>query len=246
MLLLASTLAGAETRVQVLETDPGSPVTLGHWEKFYLRIAYTADRPIRVRADAYSGGKRVTRMTGGSPRYEPGQGEAMFWFAFAEAQRVDHVVVWAAEDGSEKPIVQADYAVNLTWTGQKSAAQRPRAEWVARMLAEEDRRIKAEAEARANEPVSWWSVILVQAIMGCVPIYLVLQGVLLWLWRGRWRMLAGLAAVPMALVLLYTLFALLAGSNLFPIVLIFTSPVALAYLVVLIVIKSRTRDPARA
>lgn len=238
-LLLAAAIGHAQTRIQVLEADPGSPATLGHWEHFYLRIAYETDRPIRVRADAYAGGKRVTEMTGGSPRYDAGKGEAMFWFAFTRPQRVDHIVVWAAEEGTEKPLVQADYKVDLTATGQKAAAQRARPEWVTRMRAEADRRVKAEFEARMNEPTPWWWVIIFQAIAASVPIYLVLQGVLLWLWRGRWRLLAGLAAIPMALVLAHAIFAFFAGSNIFPIILIFTSPVALIYLIVLMVIKSR-------
>ena len=90
-----------------------------------------------------------------------------------------------------------------------------------------------------NEPTPWWWLIVFQTITASVPIYLVLQGVLLWLWRGRWRLLAGLAAIPMVLVLAHAIFAFFAGSNIFPIVLIFTAPVALIYLIVLMVIKSR-------
>lgn len=238
-MLLASALADAQTRVQVLESDPGSPATLGHWEQFYLRIAYDADRPIRVRAAAYAGGKRVTEMTGGSPRYEAGRGEAMFWFAFTRAQKVGQVVVWAEEDGSRKPIAQADYAVDLTWTGQKGGAQRPRAEWVTRMQAEADRRVEAEFKAHMDRPTPWWQVVLFQAVMASIPIYFVLQGVLLWQWRGRWRLLAGIPAVPMALALAHAVFAFFAGSTIFPVVLIFTAPFALLYLLVLMVIKRR-------
>jgi 4-amino-4-deoxy-L-arabinose transferase-like glycosyltransferase len=240
LLLLASTLAGAEMRVQVLEGDPGSPATLGHWEIFYLRIAYETDRPVRIRADAYSGAKRITEMTGGSPRYEPGKGEAMFWFAFTRQQKVDRVVVLLAEDRTGKPIAQAEYPVDLTWTGQKAGSERPRAEWVTRLRAEADSRIKAEFKAQTDEPAPWWWVFLFQAIVVSVPVYLVLQGILLWRWQGRWRLLAGMAAIPMALALAHAIFAFFAGSNIFPVILIFTAPIALIYLVVLMIIKRRT------
>ena len=94
VLLFASSLANAQPRIQLLDADPASPATLGHWEQLYLRIGYETDRPIRVRAEAYSGGKLVTEITSGSPRYEAGQGEAMFWFAFTRPQKVDRVVMF--------------------------------------------------------------------------------------------------------------------------------------------------------
>lgn len=37
-LCLAPVLAYAETRVEVLETDPGTPATLGKWEQLYVRV----------------------------------------------------------------------------------------------------------------------------------------------------------------------------------------------------------------
>jgi hypothetical protein len=49
----------------------------------------------------------------------------------------------------------------------------------------------------------------------------------------------------MALVLLYTVVAFRAGSNLFPLVLIFTSPLALLYLLVVLFLRWRRR-PAGA
>ena len=45
--------------------------------------------------------------------------------------------------------------------------------------------------------------------------------------------------LPMAAVLLYTIAAYRAGSNLFPLVLIFSSPPALLYLVVLMILRRR-------
>lgn len=57
--------------------------------------------------------------------------------------------------------------------------------------------------------------------------------------RGAWRLAAGIPVLPMGAVVGYTVWAYAAGSNLFPLVLIFTSPVALVYVLVLIVAVRR-------
>jgi hypothetical protein len=240
LLLMTSVLAHADTRVQVLESDPGSPATLGHWERFHLRIAYEADRPIRVRADAYHGNDRVTEMTSGSPRYEPGQGEALFWFAWTRPQRVSHIMVWAEEEQG-KAIARADFPVELTSTGQRTTSQRARPEWVTLMLAERDRRTREEFQERMNRPAPWWESVLFTLVMWSIPLYFIVQIVVLLRWRGGWRKAAGIPAALMLLVLGHAIFALFAGSNLFPLGLIFTAPLALLYLLVLMVLKRSPR-----
>jgi len=236
--LSGSPAAAAEVRVQVLETDPPSPATLGHWEPFHLRIGYDSDRTIRVRGDAFLQDKRVTSISSGSPRYEPGTGEAYVWLAFTEAARVDKVVVTAEDDVTRKPLAQTEVVVELTWTGIKQPeAPRARASWVERLRAENERRSKAESAAYMNRPVPWWEGVLFFVAIWAGPVYLVLQVVLLRRYRGAWRLAVAVPAVPMTGVLIYTVYAYQAGSNLFPLVLIFTSPVALLYLLGLMVAR---------
>ncbi len=238
LLLSASPAAAAEVRLQVLETDPPSPATLGHWEPFHLRIGYDSDRTIRVRGDAFLQDKRVTSISSGSPRYEPGTGEAYVWLAFTEAARVDKVVVTAEDDVTRKPLAQTEVVVELTWTGIKQPeAPRARASWVERLRAENERRSKAESAAYMNRPVPWWEGVLFFVAIWAGPVYLVLQVVLLRRYRGAWRLAVAVPAVPMTGVLIYTVYAYQAGSNLFPLVLIFTSPVALLYLLGLMVAR---------
>jgi len=71
---------------------------------------------------------------------------------------------------------------------------------------------------------------LLQLIFWAVPGYFVLQGLALWRLEGVWR-LAGalplLAALPLAG---HALIALSAGSNLWPLLLIFFAPLGLLYL----------------
>lgn len=51
--------------------------------------------------------------------------------------------------------------------------------------------------------------------------------------RGVWRVLAAVPFLPMAYILIVTALALGEGSNLWPILLIFTAPFGAAYLVIL-------------
>jgi hypothetical protein len=67
-------------------------------------------------------------------------------------------------------------------------------------------------------------------ITACVPLYLVLQIWFALAWSGRWRIAALLPVIVFVPVLAYTLVALAKGANLWPLVLIFTSPFGVAYL----------------
>jgi hypothetical protein len=66
-----------------------------------------------------------------------------------------------------------------------------------------------------------------------VPGYFALQAWLAHAWRGGWRIAALVPLIAMGPALLHALLALSMGSNLWPIVLILTAPLALAYLVML-------------
>lgn len=228
--LLVSAPARADVHVKVTETAPASPATLGHWEQFYLRIAYEADRPIRIRAEGYAGDKPLASMNSGSPRYEAGKGEAMFWIAYTRPARVDRIVVTAEDDKTGKPVAQVDGSVDLTWTGQPVVNARPKPDWVTRLQADRDRRHSAEMKEYAERPTPWWTTLLVYAAVWSVPFYFIAQIVMLARWRGGWRIAAAVPAVPMLFVVGHAIFAFAAGSNIFPIVLIFTSPPALVYL----------------
>lgn len=229
--------------MQVMETDPPSPATLHHWEEFSLRIAYESDLPVRIRAYPYFSGKPVPATTSGSLRHGPGRGEALYWIAYTKPAQVDRIVVQAEDDRTQKPIVQLEIAVNLVWTGQQQAARRKKADWVVRIQAENDRIMREEAREFANRPRPWWESILFMAAGWSIPIYFIVQVVVLWRWRGGWRIAAAIPAVPMLAVLLHAIFAFFAGSNIFPIFLIFFCLPALIYLLILMALRRLKRQP---
>lgn len=242
-LLFVFALARAEVRVQIIESDPPAPATLGHWEEFHLRIAYDTDVPVRIRAYPYLAGKPVPGMTSGSLRHGPGRGEALYWIAYTKPARVDHIIVQAQDDRTQKPVAQTEIAVNLFWTGQQPAVRRQKADWVVRIQAENDRIMREEAREYASRPRPWWEPVLFLAASWAVPLYFIVQVVVLWRWRGGWRLAAAIPAVPMLLVLLHAIYAFYAGSNIFPIFLIFFCLPALIYLVILMVLRRLRRQP---
>ncbi|HJT21939.1 MAG TPA: hypothetical protein VJ746_15785 [Nitrospira sp.] len=232
-------LAAAEVRIHVIETDPASPSTLGHWEQFHLHLGYETDRNIRIYVDAFTGNTPVPSINGGSPLYEPGRGEAHVWVAHTQPVRVDKLVVRAEDRGTR--VAQIDIPVELTWTGIKQPATRQPAAWVERFRAENVRRQRAEYVAYMNRPVPWWEHALFFAMAWAGPGYVILQIALLRRYHGRWRRAAAVPVVPMIGVLMYTVYAFQAGSNVFPLVMIFVSPFALLYLLGLIAIHRVTQ-----
>src|ERR1039458_361859 len=75
-------------------------------------------------------------------------------------------------------------------------------------------------------------------IVGGILGYPVLQFLAIRRMRGGWRVLALLPLLPMIPVLILTTVAILQGSNIWPIVLIFVAPEILAYLIVLLVVHA--------
>jgi len=75
-------------------------------------------------------------------------------------------------------------------------------------------------------PVMFWSF----------PVYLALQFVVIIKSNGYWRFLSAIPILPMLLILGYTIYALSQGSNLWPLLLLFSSPAALLYVFIFLII----------
>jgi hypothetical protein len=79
------------------------------------------------------------------------------------------------------------------------------------------------------------------ALMLSIPAYFVLQWQLGRRWSGVWRLAALAPLIVMVPVLIQSILAYIAQSNLWPIVLILSSPFALAYLVGLLGLRLGVR-----
>jgi hypothetical protein len=74
-------------------------------------------------------------------------------------------------------------------------------------------------------------------VPGAVFGYPILQVIVLRRWTGLWWYIGAVPLIAMAPALVFTAYALAAESNLWPIVLIFTSMAAIAYLLLLLGIR---------
>ncbi|HZU23014.1 MAG TPA: hypothetical protein VE998_09305 [Terriglobales bacterium] len=235
--------AHANVKLQLLATDPQSPATLGNREQLSLRISYSSDRPIRIRALALSEGKVAPDMSGGSPLYEASQGEAFYWLAPFQPQNIDGLRI-LAEDPRGHVLAESVVPVHFTWIAETDAARVPAA-WVSDLKSDYERRIQARAVIDRSMQDRWFLMVLGAIFIASVPIYFVVQIVLLLTLRGGPRKAAAVPLVPMFAVVLYTAYAYHAGSNLFPILLIFLSPLAVIYLVVVAAASRRSKAVAR-
>jgi hypothetical protein len=94
-----------------------------------------------------------------------------------------------------------------------------------------------------SEPDDLALVLLGLAQMAGVPVYFVLQPLLLLRVRDGWRRAVLAPLLPMGAVLAWTCYAFLKGSNLFPLVLIFTAPLADVYLLVIVLLRGVRQLP---
>ena len=167
-----------------------------------------------------------------APR-EAGEGEAFLWFAFTDPRKVDTIRVTAATR-SGKIMATADLSVDLAWTGQPLMTPHVPADWVGRMQAGQQRAARSRGDQWVGGPLGTLMLTAARGMMMAVPLYFVLQAWLLWRLHGGWRKAAAAPLWPMGLVLAYTVCAFLDGSNIFPLVLIFTAPLAFLYLLALL------------
>ncbi len=102
--------AHAATSVRVIDTWPaGDPVTLAHSQNFYLRLAYTADEPVRIWISPYFRGEPVKAGTSPSLPHS-GTGEALAWFFPMEpGVEVDEIRIRAGDGGTRNTPVLASY-----------------------------------------------------------------------------------------------------------------------------------------
>ena len=230
--VLAAPGAGrADTSLRIVASDPPSPAVLGRWEHFALRIEYASSEPIIIAAKPSFEARPVPAINGGEAHRAAGQGEVLLWVTYYDAQRIDAVTV-TARTATGAVAAQASLPLALAWSGQPVQA-RPRAEWVERMKAEGERQAKAANEAAMNSPLMQMMGVVVMGMIFTIPGYFLLQGLLVWRLRGAWRKAAAVPLWPMGAIVAYTAYAFADGSNLFPVVLIFTAPLAFAYLAIL-------------
>lgn len=237
-LLLPCAAAAQSERAPMLElidSDPGQDAILSSGEPLYLRIRYRSDIPIHILVSGIHRGDVVRAFLHDSKELFPaGNREAVVWLAYPSGARIDHVQVriWNA---NKARVAQAVVPIRAEWTdanGTGEATQRTTKSWVAELTPGQRERMTARLSA-ADETGGFDPFDL---IFLCVPGYFLLQAALTLRTSGGWRKASLVPAVIMVPIVVYTALAFAAQSNLWPLLMLLSAPLAFLYLIFLSVI----------
>lgn len=197
--------ARAESRVQIVDTDPAGEAALGRGEPFYLRIKFRLDQPLKIWAQPYYRDEPVIHARTNPSLVHTGTGYALGWFSLDGTGRVDQVRIKLGGGKPYREWYAETYPVRVTGTGQP-AAQRSRPAWVGDMLAVEQERLRKESSQRMRQPGSAGATALTWGLM-LVVLGLLVAGTAapfwgVWKWRGVWRTAAAVPAVIMTVVIM--------------------------------------------
>jgi hypothetical protein len=228
--LLAPAAADDAPTVTVAATDPAAGSALGRYGALYIRFTYSSPAPIRVQARGYRDGKPVDAGASFNPAppYPAGAGEGIAWVAYDTASFIDEVRL-DVFDAAFKPVKTVILPARFAWV-QMPEEGRQRADWAARLSSAQQQAVSTAAR-ESNSSAS--DIFVGGLVMLAVPGYFVLQFLTTFFWRGRWRLASLLPLIVMVPAAGHASFALAAGSNLWPILVILAAPFALLYLVVL-------------
>jgi hypothetical protein len=227
---LASSVGAAEISVRIAAMDPDVTQTLSSRDKLSVRLRYDSPEPLRFTLKGFAGGTPVTGVQSNpAPVYPAGQGEAIVWLSLVDSGYLDEIQVqimdpqWQVRDVLSAP-------VSLFWEAGAGSTPRTTPAWVASLNATQQAMVSAGFQARSDDSGTG-GTLLVMLMGWSIPGYLILQIYMARTYRGGWRKAALVPLLMMIPLALYTLYALLAGSNLWPLMLLFLTPLAFLYLV---------------
>ncbi len=235
LLLSLCAHAYAQPSVSLLATDPaGIGATLPAFEPLYIRIAYESDAPLRFQASGWRNGIEVRdgASFNPAPPYPPSRGEAVAWVAYDRPAVVDEVRV-QVYGADWQPLQVLDLRIDVRWGGR--SGDRQRAAWATELSDAQQAMIRAAPPTGGGSDMPY--VVMFFLAGWSVPGYWALQIYAAVRVRDRWRKWALLPLLVTLPLLAYTLLALAAGSNLWPLLMIFVCPFVFAYLAALLLLR---------
>ncbi|HNR22036.1 MAG TPA: hypothetical protein PKL49_03305 [Steroidobacteraceae bacterium] len=221
-------------QIELAEIDPAGVPTVAPHTPVYGRIVYTTDAPVRLVLLPYRNGQPVLDglYNSGSPRYAPGSGETIAWFAFDEPQTIDEIRA-VANDFYGNVFAEDSIVRNLNW--REGAPKPQKAAWV-----EPLKRAGKDVIVEPPAEYGWFATVVTQLFFLLVPLSVGLQ---IHAWRkldGGPGRLARLSGYAMGALWLFVILTGVAGSNLSPIWIVFLSPLFVLFLGALLLV-ARTR-----
>ena len=235
--------AAAQT-VEIVESHPARTTSLALAEALFVRLAYTSDAQIRFQASGYRAGteRREGERMNPAPAYPAGSGDALVWVAYSTPAEIDEVRV-TVYDGGWQPLSSVTLPIDATWRTGSGGGSQARPEWVTRLNDAQQQATSAAMASPDDHGLLW--VLLPRMIALSLLGYFILQIRAFRRWEGGWRMLALVPLVATVPIVAYTLLAYAAGSNLWPLLMIFTLPFAFLYLAALAIGKAAVRAVGR-
>lgn len=231
--------AQAVPTVTIIDAHPAS-TELALSQSLRLRLHYRSEMPLRFQLRATeSGACQGSAMMNTAPPYPAGEGEAYVWVAFRQACAVPLQI--NVYDARWQPVMQVPLQKHYQWRPDIVAADEPLPAWSTQLSQAQQQTTREQLQAFSGDQDTGAVNTAIPLMGWLVLLYLVLQPLLLWRWQGGWRKAAMAPLVVAVPVLLYTLFALLAGSNLWPLVMLFIFPMLCGYLILVLLVRTWQR-----
>jgi len=231
-----SDAAAEPVSISVAQSSAAPGASLPRWGAIYLDIAYSADQPVRIQAQGFNGNASPKgQAMNASVAYPAGDGHALAWISFSEPAEIDRIRI-TLYDTNFKPLAATDEPFQARWSAEPAATKAPQPKWVVSLRQEEDR-IAAEYTAAHPPQPDFAGTLLFILMYLSVPAYFVAQAYCAVRFSGGWRVAALAPLILMAPVLAFTVFAGAAGSNLWPLYLLFAAPFGTLYFIGLFAVR---------
>jgi len=231
LLLIAPAAAmAAVPSVEVLAIHPASGQTLPRDTAVYVHLRYRSETELRVQVKGFRSGTEIRdgARWNPSPPYPSGSGEAIAWIAYTSPVRIDELRI-EISDGNWRKLLILMQPAGFAWSGQPGQ-EAPRPEWVRRLSDAQQHATSASSKSAVG---GGFDMIIGLVVMLSVPGYFVLQILCGLRWSGGWRLAALAPLLVMVPAVIHASFALSAGSNIWPIVVILAAPFGFLYLCLL-------------
>ena len=223
--------------IEVVRMSPSSGFVLPRFGQIYIEVAYRSDQPLRLQARAFADGQSLDagQMMNASAVHPAGSGRALVWVGYSQAAVIDEIRV-TAYDAKWQPLKTLPVARPAHWLAKSAEKRSNPPDWVEALIDAENRIAEQYRNENPPAPDPLGEAILSFMLLA-VPGYFILQAIALVTQRGRWRWAASAPLLVMAPAVLHAVFALSAGSNLWPLVFIFTAPLGFLYLALLFALR---------
>ncbi len=240
ILLIFSTLASTAQQpveMEVVRMSPSSGFVLPRFGTIYMEIAYRSDEPLRLQARAFANGASLDagQAMNASIVQPAGRGKALVWISYSEPAAIDEIQV-TAYDERWQPLAMLPVARPAQWLAKTADKRAETPEWVKALVEREKKLAEQYVAENPPEPDSFGDV-LVSFMFISVPGYFILQVVAFLTLQGNWRRAALAPLLIMLPAVAHAIFALSAGSNMWPIVVIFAAPLGFLYLLLLSLLR---------